>query len=231
MFGSGREFMAKPLSGRDREGTVRELLRVPQARIAMPASQLPAPACPLRVWLVPCSPVPGTGWETFWGVQGGIKYSAASTLRRLGAAPLCCLYRHSLTRRPLLPAPGRCGGGRVPEPAAEGSVPADQLNPGDDEHRRSRAPARAGTWRSRWGAVPRLRPARRAVPEPAADAPCLARGATGGPRRGRTRRMESCSPAGRSPVRGVLGGSTSPSPHRRRRELQRSFLQGAPLAG
>lgn len=128
--------MAEPLSGRDREGTVRELPRVPRARIAMPASQLPAypvRACPLRVWLVPCRPVPGTGWEAFWGVQRGIKSSAPSTLRLLGAAPLCCLYRHSLTRSPLIPAAGRRGGGRVPEPG----VPADQLSPGDDEHRRS----------------------------------------------------------------------------------------------
>lgn len=141
MFGSGGEFMAEPLSGRDREGTVRELLGVPQAWTAMPASQLPAhlaPFCPLRGWFVPCSPVPGTGWEAFWGVRWGINSLARSTLLLLGAAPqLCCLYRHPLTRRPLLPAPGRCRGGRIPEPAAEGSVPADQLNPGDDEHRRS----------------------------------------------------------------------------------------------
>lgn len=77
-------------------------------------------------------------WDGLGGVLGrSVRNKILSPRHPARRSPPALLSRHPLTRRPLLPAPGRCRGGRVPEPAAEGSVPADQLNPGDDEHRGS----------------------------------------------------------------------------------------------
>lgn len=173
--------MAEPLSGRDREGTAWELPGAPPAlpvrsrhERAMPASRLsshPVPACPLWARLILRSPAPGTGWVAFckaqWGINKLLGLPAPSSCW-VQHPRLCCVYRCPLTRRPLLPAPGRYHRGCVPKPVAEDSVPADRLNSGDNDHRCSREPAGSGTWRSRRGAVPWLRPVCRAVPDPCA---------------------------------------------------------------
>lgn len=49
----------------------------------------------------------------------------------------CRVHRCLLTCRLLLPAPGRYHHGCVPEAVVKRGVPADQLNPRDDEHHRS----------------------------------------------------------------------------------------------